>query len=107
MLSSADTLCCNLGLEASDLNSESRLRNPLREICTVGSVREEPSRWCHGGPKRARSWKRRILPRNTYSLSGLLYSERGDVTPTTKGDFVDETFLVLNAKLVATCRRGN
>src|SRR5437773_6015812 len=42
MPSSADTLCCNLGSAALDLNRESRLRNPLREICTVGSVREEP-----------------------------------------------------------------
>src|SRR5580700_4112500 len=58
-----------------DVPGESGLRNPLREICTVGSGREE-SRWCHGGPKRARSWKRRIQPRKTYSLSGLLYSER-------------------------------
>jgi hypothetical protein len=45
----------------------------------VGSVREEISRWCHGGPKRARSWKRRTQPRKAYSLSGLLYSERRDV----------------------------
>lgn len=54
---------------------ESRLKNPLREICTVGSVRGE----ClmnHGGPKRARSWKRRIQPRNAYRSPGLLYSER-------------------------------
>jgi hypothetical protein len=48
----------------------------------VGSVREEISRQRHGGPKRARSWKRRTQPRNTYSLSGLLYSERGDFSPT-------------------------
>jgi len=27
-------------------------------------------------PKRARSWKRRTQPRETHSLSGLLYSER-------------------------------
>src|ERR1044071_6424846 len=59
-----------------DVTGESSLRNPLREICTVGSVREETSRWCHGRPKRARSWKRRTQPRETYSLSGLLYSER-------------------------------
>ena len=58
-----------------DVSGESCLRNPLREIRTVGSVREEISRWCHGGPKRARSWKRRTQPRKTYSLSGLLYSE--------------------------------
>src|SRR4030095_3184976 len=63
-----------------DVTRESCLRNPLREICTAGSVREEISRRCHGGPKRARSWKRRTQPRNTYSLSGLLYSERGDVS---------------------------
>src|SRR5215472_16906124 len=50
-----------------------RLTNPLREICTVGSVREEsPKR--HDGPKRARSWKRRRQPRKVYSASGLLYS---------------------------------
>src|SRR2546425_8791714 len=42
-----------------DVPGESCLRNPLREICTVESVREETSRWCHGEPKRARSWKRR------------------------------------------------
>jgi hypothetical protein len=65
-----------------DVTGESCLRNPLREICTVGSVREGISRWCHGGPKRARSWKRRTQPRKTYSPSGLLYSERRDVTPT-------------------------
>jgi hypothetical protein len=59
-----------------DVTGESCLRNPLREICTVGSVRDEISRWCHGGPKRARSWKRRTQPRKTYSLPGLLYSER-------------------------------
>ncbi len=34
------------------------------------------SRWCHGGPTRARSWKRRTQPRKTYSLSGLLLGER-------------------------------
>jgi hypothetical protein len=49
---------------------ETCLRNPLREICTVGSVREETSRGCHGGPKRARSWKRRTQPRKTYSFPG-------------------------------------
>jgi hypothetical protein len=64
-----------------DVTGESCLRNPLREICTVGSVREEISGWCHGGPKRARSWKRRIQPRQTYSLLGLLYSERRDFSP--------------------------
>ena len=42
-----------------DVSGQSCLRNPLREICTVRSVREEISRWCHGRPKRARSWKRR------------------------------------------------
>jgi hypothetical protein len=42
----------------------------------VGSVREEISRCCHGGPKRARSWKQRTQPRKAYSLPGLLYSER-------------------------------
>src|SRR5712691_977649 len=53
-----------------DVPGESCLRNPLREICTVGSVREETSRWCHGRPKRARSWKRQKQPRKTYSPSG-------------------------------------
>jgi hypothetical protein len=38
-------------------NGEYCLRNPLREICTVGSVRGETSVG-HGGPKRARSRKR-------------------------------------------------
>ena len=74
-------------LPCLDVTSESSLRNPLREICTVGSVREETSRWCHGRPKRARSWKRRTQPRKAYSLSGLLYSERSDVT-TTVGSLV-------------------
>ena len=31
--------CMHLGSVALDLSSESRLRNPLREICTVGSLR--------------------------------------------------------------------
>ena len=38
-------------------NGEYCLRKPLREICTVGSVRGETSVG-HGGPKRARSRKR-------------------------------------------------
>ena len=29
----------------------------------------------HGGLKRARSWKRRIQPKEAYSSPGLLYSE--------------------------------
>jgi hypothetical protein len=45
------------------------LTNPLREICTVGSVRGT-SPMSQGLPKRARSWKRRIQPRKTYSVSG-------------------------------------
>lgn len=43
------------------------MKNPLREICTAGSVRGE-NEMGHGGPKRARSWKRRIEPRKAYSL---------------------------------------
>ena len=39
-------------------------------------MREELSRWCHGGPKRARSWKRRIQPKEAYSSPVLLYSEK-------------------------------
>jgi len=43
---------------------ELRLKNPLREICTAGSVRgEKPVN--HGELKRARSWKRRTQPKNT------------------------------------------
>jgi hypothetical protein len=81
MPSSFDIIrCCRLGFDMAGCNRRVRLRNPLREICTVGSVREETSRWCHGEPKRARSWKRRTQPRKTYSLSGLLYSERGDLS---------------------------
>jgi uncharacterized membrane protein len=53
---------------------ESRLKNPLREICTVGSVRGR-SLMSHGGLKRARSWKRRIQPKEAYSSPGLLYSQ--------------------------------
>src|SRR5262249_37292655 len=48
-------------------SGESRLKNPLRKICTAGSVRGE-SKMGHGGPKRARSWKRRIGPRKAYRL---------------------------------------
>ena len=41
-------------------------------------------RWCHGRPKRARSWKRRIQPRKTYSPSGSpLLGEMSDL-PTTR-----------------------
>src|SRR5215469_5247996 len=43
-------------------SGESRLKNPLRKICTAGSVRGE-DKISHGGPKRARSWKRRTEPR--------------------------------------------
>jgi hypothetical protein len=53
-----------------EVTSESCLRNPLQEIRTVGSVREELSWGAMVLPKRARSWKRRIQPRNTYSPSG-------------------------------------
>src|SRR5437762_13691453 len=48
-------------------SGESRLKNPLRKICTAGSVRGE-NKMGHGRPKRARSWKRRIEPRKAYSL---------------------------------------
>jgi hypothetical protein len=48
-----------------ELCGESYLRNPLRGNLH-GGVCEGGERWCcHGGPKRARSWKRRIEPRNT------------------------------------------
>ena len=40
-------------------SGESRLKNPLRKICTAGSVRGEIA-LSHGRPIRARSWKRRI-----------------------------------------------
>ncbi len=33
----------------------------------------------HGGLTRARSWKRRIQPKEAYSSPGLLYSERGHI----------------------------
>jgi hypothetical protein len=42
-----------------------RSRARLREICTAGSVRGE-NKMGHGGPKRARSWKRRTEPRKAY-----------------------------------------
>ena len=61
-------------------SGESRLKNPLRKICTAGSVRGE-NKMSHGRPKRARSWKRRIEPRKAYSLWRspllLLWSLRG------------------------------
>ena len=52
---------------------ESCLRNPLRGN-PHGGVCEGRGRWCcHGRPKRARSWKRPIQPRNAYSaLASLL-----------------------------------
>ena len=51
-----------------------RLKNPLRESWTAGSVRGEFS-LSHGGLKRARSCKRWIRPKKAYSSRGLLYSE--------------------------------
>src|SRR5215510_7233052 len=41
MLSFVGILCCYLGSAAQGRSSELRLKNPLREICTAGSVREE------------------------------------------------------------------
>ena len=66
-----------------DVPGEPCLRNPLREICTVGSVGEETSRWCHGRPKRARSWKRRIQPRKTYTYRDSFTRRDGDSSLTT------------------------
>ena len=45
----------------------------------------------HGGLKRARSWKRRIQPKEAYSSPGLLYSEDCDIA----------CFRQLSAKLVS------
>jgi hypothetical protein len=50
------------------LGGQNYLRNPLRQFCTVGSVRGSPA--SHGGLKRARSWKRRTQPKKTYSFAG-------------------------------------
>src|SRR6266705_1284621 len=47
-------------------NGESRLKNPLRKICTAGSVRGEILT-SHGGLNRARNWKRWKQPKKTYS----------------------------------------
>src|SRR5207253_8245853 len=55
----ASTVAATSDSACLDVPGESCLRNPLREICTVGSVREETSRWCQGAP----SWKRRTQPR--------------------------------------------
>src|SRR5271167_1701546 len=55
------------------------MRNPLRDICTVGTVREETSRWCHGHPKRARSWKRRIQLRKNLQPIGTSPTRRDGV----------------------------
>ena len=54
-----------------------RLEEPAAEnlhggVCEGGDI----SRGALVDLKRARSWKRRTQPRKTYSLSGLLYSER-------------------------------
>ena len=58
MPSSFDIIrCCRLGFDMAGCNRRVRLRNPLREICTVGSVRGEISVG-HGEPNHARSRKR-------------------------------------------------
>lgn len=54
---------------------ESRLKNPLRKICTAGSVRGGDPRRATGELTRARTWKRRQQPKNTYRSPDLLYSE--------------------------------
>ena len=57
-----------------DQGGESRLRNPLREICTVGSVRgENPSepRWTYTGTKLETA----DTAKGNLPLTGLLYSE--------------------------------
>jgi len=51
------------------------LRNPLREICTVGSVREElpgEPRWTYSGTKLETA----DTAKESLQLPGLLYSER-------------------------------
>src|SRR2546429_9824780 len=60
---------------------EHGLKNPLREICTVGSVRGEIM-VSHGGLKRARNWKRWRQPRTAYSLprSPLLGAQGKTIT---------------------------
>jgi len=40
----------------------------------------------HGGLTRARSWKRRIQPKEAYSSPGLLYSENNHQEPDTNDD---------------------
>jgi hypothetical protein len=39
----------------------------LGGVCEVGR-----SQWCHGGPKRAQSWKRRIEPSRLLKKSEML-----------------------------------
>jgi len=49
---------------------------PLRGNLHGGICEGRECRSGQGGPKRARSWKRRTQPRNTYSTRPLFYSER-------------------------------
>jgi hypothetical protein len=72
-------LCCRLRFDIPGRTRRVCLRNPLREICTVGSVREETSRWCHGRPQRAQSWKRRTQPKEDLQPIGIS-SARRDVS---------------------------
>ena len=66
-------------------NGEYCLRNPLREICTVGSVRGETSVG-HGGPKRARSRKRWTEAKGSLQLTeSPLLGERLPVTQEAAG----------------------
>ena len=56
------------------------MRNPLREICTVGSVREElpgEPRWTYSGTKLETA----DTAKESLQLPGLLYSEQVKVLP--------------------------
>jgi len=62
---SSPSLIASVDYASLAMCGESCLRNPLRGN-PHGGICEGRGRWCcHGRPKRARSWKRPIQPRNT------------------------------------------
>src|SRR5215469_15849121 len=82
MLSFVSILCCSLGSATQGCSSELRLKNPLREICTAGSVREETFVGAMvdlNGHEAGNGGYSQVTPT---ALRTLLYSERGDVTST-------------------------
>src|SRR5262249_50475766 len=63
--SCASTRCCDLGSPTPRRESRVTPEEPAAGN-PHGGVREGGEQNGHGGPKRARSWKRRIEPRKAY-----------------------------------------